>query len=49
MRNSIMKTIEVAAAVIVDSFENTTEVFATERGYGEFKGCLLYTSDAADE
>lgn len=29
-----MKTIEVAAAVIVDSFENTTEVFATERGYG---------------
>ena len=33
-----MKTIEVAAAVIVDSFENTTEVFATERGYGEFKG-----------
>ena len=40
MRNSIMKTIEVAAAVIVDSFENITEVFATERGYG----CLLYTS-----
>ena len=38
MRNSIMKTIEVAAAVIVDSFENTTEVFATERRYGEFKG-----------
>ena len=33
-----MKTIEVAAAVIVDSFENTTEVFATERGYGEVKG-----------
>ena len=33
-----MKTIEVAAAVIVDSFENITEVFATERGYGEFKG-----------
>ena len=26
-----MKTIEVAAAVIVDSFENTTEVFATEK------------------
>ena len=33
-----MKTIEVAAAVIVDSFENITEVFATGRGYGEFKG-----------
>ena len=26
-----MKTIEVAAAVIVDSFENTTAVFATEK------------------
>ena len=25
-----MKTIEVAAAVIGDSFENTTEVFRTE-------------------
>lgn len=33
-----MKTIEVVAAVIGDSFENTTKVFATERGYGEFKG-----------
>ena len=33
-----MKTIEVVAAVIVNSFENITEVFATERGYGEFKG-----------
>ena len=33
-----MKTIEVAAAVIVDSFENITEVFATESGYGEFNG-----------
>ena len=33
-----MKTIEVVAAVIGDSFENTTKVFATERGYGEVKG-----------
>ena len=33
-----MKTIKVAAAVICDSFENTSKIFATARGYGEFKG-----------
>ncbi|MCM1027829.1 MAG: (deoxy)nucleoside triphosphate pyrophosphohydrolase [Roseburia sp.] len=33
-----MKRINVAAAVICDSFENTTKIFATARGYGEFKG-----------
>ena len=33
-----MKTIKVAAAVICDSLENTTKIFATARGYGEFKG-----------
>lgn len=33
-----MKTIKVVAAVICDSLENTTKVFATARGYGEFKG-----------
>lgn len=33
-----MKTIEVVAAVIGDSFGNPTKVFATERGHGEFKG-----------
>lgn len=26
------------AAVICDSLENTTKIFATARGYGEFKG-----------
>lgn len=33
-----MKTIKVVAAVICDSFENTTKIFATARGYGDFKG-----------
>ena len=33
-----MKTLKVVAAVICDSLENTTKVFATARGYGEFKG-----------
>ena len=33
-----MKTIKVVAAVICDSFYNTTKIFATARGYGEFRG-----------
>ena len=33
-----MKTIKVVAAVICDSLENTTKIFATARGYGKFKG-----------
>ena len=33
-----MKTIKVVAAVICDSLENTTKIFAAARGHGEFKG-----------
>lgn len=33
-----MKTIKVAAAVICDSFKTKKDIFATARGYGEFKG-----------
>jgi 8-oxo-dGTP diphosphatase len=33
-----MKTIRVVAAVICDSIEEKNEIFATARGYGEFKG-----------
>ncbi len=33
-----MKTVKVVAAVICDSLENKTKIFATARGYGEFKG-----------
>jgi len=33
-----MKTIKVVAAVICDSLEEKSKIFATARGYGEFKG-----------
>ena len=32
-----MKTIRVVAAVICDSFETKSKIFATSRGYGELK------------
>lgn len=34
----MMKIIKVVAAVICDSLEYTTKIFATAKGYGEFKG-----------
>ena len=33
-----MKTIKVVAAVICDSIKEKKRIFATARGYGEFKG-----------
>lgn len=33
-----MKTVRVAAAVICDSFIEKKRIFATARGYGDFKG-----------
>lgn len=33
-----MKTVRVSAAVICDSMESPARIFATARGYGEFKG-----------
>ncbi len=33
-----MKTVRVVGAVICDSFERKSRIFATARGYGEFKG-----------
>lgn len=33
-----MKTIRVAAAVICDDMEQPAKIFATAKGYGEFKG-----------
>lgn len=33
-----MKTIKVAAAIICDTFPNIQKVYATARGYGEFRG-----------
>ena len=32
-----MKTIKVVAAVICDSMQEKNRIFATARGYGEFK------------
>ena len=33
-----MKTIQVVAAIICDNMENHSKIFATAKGYGEFKG-----------
>ena len=33
-----MKTVKVVAAVICDSLQEKKQIFATARGYGEFKG-----------
>ena len=33
-----MKTIQVVAAIICDNMENPSKIFATAKGYGEFKG-----------
>lgn len=33
-----MKTVKVVAAVICDSINDKKQIFATARGYGEFKG-----------
>lgn len=33
-----MKTIRVVAAIICDDMKKPTKIFATARGYGEFKG-----------
>lgn len=33
-----MKTIRVVAAIICDNMETPSRIFATARGYGEFKG-----------
>ena len=33
-----MKTIHVVAAVICDAFDKKQKIFATAKGYGEFKG-----------
>ena len=35
---SKMRTIRVAAAVICDDMNNPSRIFATAKGYGEFKG-----------
>ena len=38
MKSKELRCIRVVAAVICDSFERKSRIFATARGYGEFKG-----------
>lgn len=38
LREKDMKTVKVVAAVICDSMDEKRQIFATARGYGEFKG-----------
>ena len=44
-----MKTIKVVAAVICGSFENKTKIFATARGYGDFKGLWEFPGGKVEE
>lgn len=44
-----MKTVRVVAAVICDSIENKSRIFATARGYGDFKGGWEFTGGKIEE
>lgn len=44
-----MKTIKVVAAVICDSIQAKKQIFATARGYGEFKGQWEFPGGKVEE
>lgn len=44
-----MKTVRVVAAVICDSMDSKTEIFATARGYGEYKGWWEFPGGKIEE
>ena len=44
-----MKTIRVVAAVICDSIQEKSKIFATARGYGEFKGQWEFSGGKIEE
>ena len=44
-----MKTIKVAAAVICDSVREKKKIFATARGYGDFKGLWEFPGGKVEE
>lgn len=44
-----MKTIKVVAAVICDSIQDKKQIFATARGYGEFKGQWEFPGGKVEE
>ena len=45
----MQKTINVVAAIICDNIENKTKVFATQRGYGEYKGWWEFPGGKIEE
>lgn len=44
-----MKTVRVAAAVICDSIEDKKRIFATARGYGDYKGMWEFPGGKIEE
>lgn len=44
-----MKTIRVVAAVVCDSVKEKRKIFATARGYGEFKGKWEFSGGKIEE
>ena len=44
-----MKTIKVVAAVLCDSIREKKKIFATARGYGEFKGKWEFPGGTVEE
>ena len=44
-----MKTVRVVAAVICDSIQEKKQIFATARGYGEFKGQWEFPGEKIEE
>ncbi len=45
----VLKIIKVVAAIICDNIENKTKVFATRRGYGEYKGWWEFPGGKIEE
>lgn len=44
-----MKTVKVVAAVICDSIEEKNKIFATARGYGDYKGGWEFPGGKVEE
>ena len=44
-----LKTIRVVAAVICESFDNPTKIFAAVRGYGDYKGWWEFPGGKIEE
>lgn len=44
-----MKTVRVVAAVICDNMDSPTQIFATARGYGDYKGSWEFPGGKIEE